>query len=333
MMQPSKENVPMGRPAAGQQLFNLFLPFVFAWLYASVLTALPLEIFKDRANYLVYAEYSDQILARYAAKGLLSVLSNEPVWLLVNIGLNSFQSPQTVLRTIIFSSSFLVSFTLLRHNRNHIYWMIFFLLIPQVLKNNIIHLRQGLAISVFLAGYYAGPRPFRYLLMVAAGLIHSSFLIVLAIGVLVWSLSVLKFSPYFRLIVFSVGFVFLALSLSFLASELGARQGEKYTEEGLAISGLGFLYWLSILLIFISQGPSFLRDNAFPSGVLTFYVASYFLTPLAARIFESMLLFVLIAGLSLRGWRRQLYLSAIVFFAVLTYLMRIDQPGLGWGVE
>lgn len=134
MMQPSKENVPMGRPAAGQQLFNLFLPFVFAWLYASVLTALPLEIFKDRANYLVYAEYSDQILARYAAKGLLSVLSNEPVWLLVNIGLNSFQSPQTVLRTIIFSSSFLVSFTLLRHNRNHIYWMIFFLLIPPVKK-------------------------------------------------------------------------------------------------------------------------------------------------------------------------------------------------------
>lgn len=332
-MQVSQENVPRGRPAAEHQLINLLLPFVFALLYASVLTALPLEIFKDRANYLVYAEYSDQVLARFAAGGLLSVVANEPVWLLVNIGLHSFQSPQTVLRTIIFTSSFLVSFILLRQNSRHIYWMIFFLLIPQVLKNNIIHLRQGLAISVFMAGYYIGPKPLRYLLMVTAGLIHSSFLIVLAIGGLVWSLKVVKFSPYLRTVFFVIGFGLLALSLSFLASELGARQGEQYTEEGLAISGLGFLYWLSILLIFISQGPSFLRDNPFPFGVLTFYVASYFLTPLAARIFESALLFVLIAGLSLRGWRRQLYLSAIVFFAVLTYLMRIDQPGLGWGIE
>src|SRR5690606_31256538 len=102
-----------------------------------------------------YARYSDEIMARYSALNLVAVLFNEPLWLLINIGLSKLFIGEVVLRIIIFVAAFLVSWLLLRQNPRHIFWMMGFLLIPQVMKNHIIHLRQGLGLAVFLLGYFS----------------------------------------------------------------------------------------------------------------------------------------------------------------------------------
>jgi len=51
-----------------------------------------------------------------------------------------------------------------------------------------------------------------------------------------------------------------------------------------------------------------------------------------ARIFESGLLLVLLAGLSLTGWRRLTYLSAVLAFGGLSWILRVGQPAMGFGI-
>jgi len=313
-------------------LVKFAFPFAFALAYATILASLPLEAFHDREYYLVYAKSSELILARYTNDGWMAVLANEPLWLLINIELAQFQEPDNLIRDLVFIPAFLVSFVLLRNNPKHAFWMIFFLLFPQVLKNYIIHLRQGVAISVFMLGYYAGPKWLRLTLMGVAGFIHSSFLIVAAIGVVIWTAGALRFSPAVRIVLFIASFTITGVLLNEIADVLGARQGAQYMDIGSTTSGIGFLFWLSVLCLFISQGKGFLINNSFPVGVLIFYLSTYFLVPVSVRIFESTILLVMLAGIDLSGWRRQTFLFLIVLYALLTYGLRIDQPWLGWGI-
>lgn len=308
-------------------------PFLFALAYAGVLTSLPIDAFKDRHNYLLYAEVSDAVLAGYISRGWHVVLANEPLWRLINIGLDHFLDAEQIVRILIFIPAFIVPYVVLKNNPKHSVWLVFFLLIPQVMKFHVIQLRQGFGIAVFLAGYYARPKWLRLVLMGAAGFVHSSLLVVSVIGAISSAFRMLRVSPRLRIFLFIFIFAILGFSLQIIAASLGARQGERYLGVDYAISGLGFVFWTSIFLLYITSGRRYLLENLFPIAGLTFYLPSYFATPVAARIFESVILLVLIAGLSLIGWRRQVFLAAVTFYAVFMYWQRLDQPWLGWGVS
>jgi len=306
-------------------------PLLFSLVYATVLTTLPLDVFKDRQNYLTYAEASDVIFARYAIGGWASIFANEPLWLAINVGLARVFGPEAVVRVLIFVPAFLVSFTVLRNNLSHAAWLVLFLLLPQVVKNHVIHLRQGLAISVFLLGYHARSTGLRIVLMGASGLVHASLLFVALIGALVWAARVLHFSPALRVVFFVLCSVALGASMTTVAGALGARQAETYSEAELAVSGLGFVFWSGILSLFLSRGLVFIRDNAFAISILVMYLSLYFLVPVSARVFESAILIVLLACLNLWGWRRQAGLLAVLVYTAASYVLRLDQPWLGFG--
>ena len=331
----------MANPGAkprGLTLFDRMLPVSFALIYATLLSQLPLDLFKDRANYFVYINYSDAIFLRYSAGGLLSMLANEPLWLLLNINLSRFLYPENVMRVLIFAPAFVVSWQLMRRDPRHALWMIAFLLSPQVVKNHIIHLRQGVALAIFMIGYFAGARWLRFGLMAIACLVHSSFLFICVIGIASWSLDELRFSPKARAAIVILFFVvigglveFVAGGLANAAGGLGARQAVIYADAELDISGLGFIFWVTMLLVFLTAGQDFLREKMFAFSILVFYLAVYFLSPLAGRIFESGLFLVFLAGLSLPGMRRNIFIGAFVVFTVVLYFLRLDQPWLGFG--
>lgn len=307
-------------------------PFAYASIFAWVLVSLPLDGFKDRDNYLVYAAASDTILAGNVARGLLKAMFNEPLWLGMNIWLSDYLDAETTLRAIIFIPAFVVAFVVLRHNPRAALWLSIFLLTPAVVKNHIIHLRQGAGIAVFLLGYFAGPRWLRLALMTAAGFIHSSLLCIVLIHAAVRATGKLRLSPALRLVLIFVFSIALGVMFESIAGGLGARQGEQYAAATLEISGLGMAFWFCVLVLFLSAGSHFIRRNLFPISILAFYISVYFLTPLSGRIFESGVLLVLLAGLALRGWRRQAFIAAYLLFSGLLYMSRLDQPWLGWGV-
>lgn len=306
------------------------LPLAFALVYALVLSSLPIDPFKDRLNYLTYASSSEIILQRYLNVGWIIALANEPLWLLINIAFSKIFDPELTLRMIIFISAFFASFTIARKNPMHVFWLMLFLLSPQVVKNHIIHLRQGLALSVFLMGFYSTSPILKTTLLMAAGLVHSSFIVVSAIVALVWLTLSARISLGLKAVSI-LAFIFaLSSFFRFLGQIVGARQAFGY-QDGLEVSGLGFLLWSTILLLFISNGAQFIRGNLVALSILLTYLVFYFASPLSGRIFESGLLLVLVSCLNFGGWRRIAFISLYTIYSLIIYYNRLDQPWLGWG--
>ena len=303
------------------------IAFLISLVYATVLASLPILSFQDRENYLKYAEYSQEIIERFSQIGPIALISNEPIWLLVNSILSSFLSPEDVLRFIIWVSSFAVSYIILRSDAKNWPWILIFLLMPQILKNHITHLRQGLAIAVFLLGWFSSGRWVRRILMVAAAFIHASFFFVLVIYGTTKILQGMRLAADIRGLVYLALGVGIGLTLGVIAVALGARQGEVYDFTAQGISGMGFLFWASILAIFILQGQSYLNRHAFVTGSIIFYLGTYFFIEVTARIFESTLPLVFLAGLELKGRKRMVFLGGVVVFSIFQWLVRLNRSG------
>lgn len=306
------------------------IPFAFlaAFAYASVLASLPLLRFMDRQNYLDYATQADAILASYAERGILAILTNEPLWLLVNVALGSMLPPEGVIRSIIFISAFLFAYFFLRADPKNIFWLVLFLFLPQILKNYITHLRQGLAISLFILAYSSPSLMFRKFGLLATPFIHSSFffILILMIANNIWHR--IRFAVDVR----SSGVLMLAVTMGgtmlYIAEWMGARQGLEYSVDSFARpSGLGFAFWLFILVLMFFQGRYYLNRFNFGLSVVIFYLGTYFFSPVTARIFESGLPFVLLALLALTGWRKIIARSALLSYIVFLWGIGLLKDG------
>ena len=142
---PDEKGVPISKDARDsgvpktyqlntQNFLRLLVSLLISLLYSLSLASLPISAFKDRANYLRYAEFGSQIFERYSDAGLLPLLANEPLWLFVNALIGQALSPEWTVRAIIFVSAFTVCFTLLRRYSAHVLLLTLFLLSPQIQK-------------------------------------------------------------------------------------------------------------------------------------------------------------------------------------------------------
>lgn len=308
---------------------------VLAGLYAWFLMSLDIDGYVDRENYLDYARYSDQILVMYAASSLKTILTNEPLWLLFNIWAAEHFTPEDTLRVIIFFSSFIISFLVLRSYPKHAFFLVLFILMPQVLKNNIIHLRQGMGISLFFLGWWCRYLPLRIFFIALAPFVHASFFFINALFILNIAFSTFGISTVWRVVyTLSVGVMLGALGI-WLADALGARQGEsaQYSTMGSGGSGLAFLFWAVFTVIFFMEGKTFLKNNFFSASILVFYLTTYFLLPVTARVFESGLLVVLLASLGLTDWRRYAVYGFYAFYFCMQWYPLLGLPGYGWAAE
>lgn len=302
-------------------------------MYGGVLASLPLDQFIDRANYLNYVEHASDILRHYTDLGFSVALANEPLWLILNAALSEWLGSEAALRVIIFVPASVVAWHAMRQEPRLLLLVFLFLLMPQVIKNHIVHLRQGVAISLFLTGWFSGNRALRALLFAAAPFVHAAFFVVTGLLVLARLARTLRLGPDVRTIVFSGAGIMVASGLGWLASLVGARQAYEYGFSMADVSGLGFLFWSLVLTVYLLQGRAFARVHAFELGAVAFYLSTYLFVEVTARIFESVMLLVLLAALRLTGWRRWVGLSMLVSYGSLQYLFSWRQPWLGFGVS
>lgn len=304
--------------------------FFISLVYSLFLASLPIDVFLDRDNYLIYAESSFEIFLRYFDGGGLTALANEPVWLAFNVFIGFFLGPEYTLRVIILLSAFVSFYVVLRSNKRQWLLVVFVLLSPQVLKNDVIHLRQGLALSFFLVGWYAKGYKTKAFFIGLAPFIHASFFFIGFIMVVTYALRYFRFSQGVRTVAAALIGFSLSFGLAHVASFFGARQAIEYIDVSANVSGLAFVFWACVAVLFIAEGRSFSEKYSLEINVIIFYLSTYFFIPVTARIFESAILLVLLAGLQLTGWRRWVFLSAFVFYFVFSYLPRLSQPMLGW---
>lgn len=310
----------------------LILTLIFAVSYGLILANLPIDVFKDRDNYLNYVLNSEIIFGVNASTGLLTLFANEPLWLLLNVLMKQVFEPEQAIRFYIFVSATIFSFLFLRKDPGNIVWLILFLFVPQIIKNYIIHLRQGVAVSVFFIGWALASSKKGWMVMILAPFIHASFFFVLIFLVLNKFVTKLRLSGVLRISIFFVVSLLFTLSVGYLATAVGARQANEYTFSAEGISGLGFIFWLAILLVFIMQGSGFIKKYSFEISVLVFYLCAYFFIEVSGRVFESVLFTVLLTGLTMKRWGKPAFLFLIFFYSIFSYVLRFGQPWLGFGV-
>lgn len=117
-----------------------------------------------------------------------------------------------------------------------------------------------------------------------------------------------------------------------VADFVGARQGLEYADAVLGVSGFGFVFWCLIGFLFLSQGSWFFNQNFFQINLIALYLVFYFFSPVSARIFESGLILIFLAGLDLLYWRRYVFLFGILIYMIISYGKVWDLPLLGFQI-
>lgn len=300
---------------------------LIASTYAYALMSLPLLEFMDRQSYLNYAQNSEIILGISQARGILILIFNEPIWLLINIWLRSILDPENVVKTIIFMSSFLSSYSFIKLSNSkirNILLMLILLLLPTILKNYITHLRQGLAIGLFMLGMLFSDWR-RIAFVVVTPFVHSSFFFVILLTqmdrIILWFTN---FETKIRIaIVFIIG-VILSFNLQRIAALLGDRRAYQYDFTAASVSGLGWLFWFIVLIVMVSAGKRYLKQYSISAYCITFYLATYPFIEVTARIFESSILIVILDLLNLKGWRKYTFLFLILVNGSLQWYLRLQ---------
>lgn len=323
------------RAAKGRAAIILYHGFsiVLSLLYGYVLASLPGDNLKDRSNYLVYAAFSGTLQERYLQAGWRSFIFNEPAWLAINDLLGQFLAPAEVVWTIIFASASILALVVLVRGPKDFLARLLLLVVPLIIKNYIIHLRQGVAITVFMVALSVNRRSLRWALMALTPLIHSSFFFIVILYILSAVLVRIFKQVFPQVLVLTIVSVPAALAISAVAEWSGARQAESYDFTAADISGLGFLLWAAVFILMVTAGPSFVRSNLFSAGVLAFYLSCYFWVEIGGRILESGLVAVCLSALRLQSGRKLAFFLILLFLTIFTYASRWNQPWLGWGVE
>ncbi|HEX4266673.1 MAG TPA: EpsG family protein [Steroidobacteraceae bacterium] len=295
--------------------------------YGGTLAALPMLAFQDRENYLGYARHSLLLLGKFFLSGISATIANEPVWLLVNGVLGLMLSPEVVVRLLIFTSACAMSYVMLRRGAERGWgWMLLLLLMPQLVENYTTHITQGCAIAVFLAGWFSVSKFPRWLLLGLAPLIHSSYFVVLALYVMTETMKKLRLAEDVQVAAIVATGAVMSVGFVWAASVLGARQGTEYQDvAGASVSGIGFVFWLLVLLLLFLEGRSLLRRNALAVTALVFYLATYFFLQFTGRIFESMMALAIVAGLQLTSWRRAIFLLLSVSWLIAGWILELTQ--------
>ncbi|QGU05145.1 EpsG family protein [Corynebacterium comes] len=330
-----ERDYPTNRPLPWRRLpcaYRFFI-VILALFYGIVLATRPLLEFKDRLNYLNYFSVSDNLIERRLAGGVMSFLSNEPVWLLLARSAGEYFGPEVALRMLVGIPAAIVAFVALRFGPKDVFWIVLFLLIPLVIKNHVIHLRQGLAVAVFLFAYFLIRRTkLRILIICLCPFIHSSFFFIVILLLVSRLLRSPRVNFAFSFVIVLAACIVLAVSLPTLLTLSEARQALSLGVQSGGLSGLGFLFWIGILFLIFISGADSIRSAAFPFTLLIFYSATYFIFSYSGRVLESGVLVVLISLLNLPTSQRRMSLLAVLVFFVVTWAPRLGSPGFGWGL-
>ena len=313
-------------------IVHAFTRFLFATIYAYTLMNLPLLDFHDRVNYLIYASDSDFIQTFYS-HSWVSYLSNEPIWLAINSYLTNHFRSDDVVRLIIFVSAFTTAWITLSQREHSLYLLVIVLFVPGILQNFIVHLRQGLAISLFVIGYFSRHRTVACVFMASSALIHSAFFLINGMYIITVIINKSSYLTYFQkcCVAISVSAI-IPILISFLSGWFEFRQVDEYRYASTSFSGLGFISWFAIFIVLLSGGRAFVIKNLFPVSITALYLAGYFVLPYSARIIECALISIVICGYSLPHNKKNVFVIIIALQSAAFYLLNLNQNWFGWGV-
>jgi hypothetical protein len=281
----------------------------------------------DRSSYFIsFANAED----RFNNLELLSssIVFQEPLYIVIVYFLSIFFSPQAIAIIIISFASSSSIFSLYKARPELLLIIILVFLLPQMMGKYIVHLRQGLAIAFFLTIFLYFKKNL-FISSFIAGLIHISFFAVIPIMILI------RLTPKNRnaILITSIAlsiFTFIFFSQGLFAKLvffLDLRQANNYLFESNNISGLGFLYWSVIYMIFFFQ-KKISESRTLSMNIIALYCTSYFWLNFISRILEA---FIPLIFLELKLLNTYICYLALIFYLFISWQTRLQLPLYGFG--
>ncbi|MBX0319604.1 EpsG family protein [Shouchella clausii] len=284
----------------------------------------PIPWARDDYNYLEYMINASILFSNALNKIIanpLNIFTVEPLWLSINYYLSFIASPEMSLRIIIFLGAFMVVVGLGRFTNYSFLILFFFIFMPQILKNHITHLRQGLALGVFLIGW-TSKRKIGRKLKYLSPFIHTSFLFVFFFLFFEKMSKKVGLSLSVRLTLFCLG-SFLAINyLPHIAGLLGDRRISEYEFSTFDDSSfLGWIWWalLGLIIIILTQRN---RESILGYYAICFYLISYFFVDFSARIFENVLPIIVASIVLMRTNLKFLLIGILLLYSLIQWYIR-----------
>ena len=148
-----------------------------------------------------------------------------------------------------------------KNNPRNIYILMAFLLTPQILKNYTTHLIQGLAMALFYTGVFNNKKTHYGSMIYVTPFIHASFFLVILLVKIPGIFNRLKLGVGIHITLLLIFAFVIIMSAGFLATSLEFRQVEYYNFSMTTVTGLGFIYWFLVMLLFLFQGVAFLETH------------------------------------------------------------------------
>ncbi|MCP0912454.1 MULTISPECIES: EpsG family protein [Acinetobacter] len=269
-----------------KSIFYIFLSIIYGYIF----TLIPHFYFKDRVNYLSYAENYDFFLF---LKSGASLLTGESLFLYMNKFLALFFVPENIVYSFVFFINFTLCFLFFSYSKKTILpllGLLAFFLLPFGFSYQLGSLRQSIAISLFLFAIYyiKNVNVLLICISILLGLIHTSFLIVTPF--LIADSVFLKFFSdrdlFYRLTLQLSLALFFGLLLSIISAIFSVDKLDDYLQYE-AGSGWFFLFFIPFLVAniyryYVNKKVDYITFLAI-IGVMI-YVVFYFLTPISGRV-------------------------------------------------
>jgi hypothetical protein len=284
--------------------------------YGLILSSWSNEYFRDRANYIVYADNFQELASRFEG---VSFFFNEPIFLSYNYLLSFFFTSEQIPQVGVFFIASTLAFFVLKYA--HSYMMVFvgfafLFFISYTFHLQLVVLRQGIATAFFLWGvFFLYEKKYFPIFVFSLSFLHSSFFIVSFILFYEKILGVFIKNFGVRLIVFCSSLFTLSFILLKVASSLGVRQAESAHLLNNSSGGGGFVLFAFVFIFLYFRGLDNVERNPFGKiallGVLS-YLIFYFTVPISGRLIGTFLPFFYIYVIS--SFNSKIHFSAYVFF-------------------
>ncbi len=304
-----------------EKIFYIFFVVILGCVYIPFLSFMPNVWFRDRYNYIIYAQSSDNIMSSYDG---VALFFNEPLFLILNGFLKNYVNYDNIPNLYVFFIVTIFYIGLFKYSKNFLtftFGLLLSLTIPYILQSELVALRQSIATAILIIGFMfvKDDKKIAFIIFLCS-FIHSIFFIFLIFFILNFFL-INHRNLNTKILINFILMIFISLFSIALAKFFGLRQGDEYNQSmNVASSGGAFLVFLSVFVyLFFWGDDSNQRLYQFTMIGLVMFLTAYFLTPISGRLFNTVIPFVIFLLISKSRFQDLLLLMAL-FFIFLTLL-------------
>lgn len=304
------------------QIFYFLFALVLGFFYINFLSLLPNDLFRDRDNYLIYASSAEDVIATYP--GIL-LFFNEPAFLYFNFFLSKIFPYEFIPNLFVYIITTIYFYFIATKSKSSITFvlgLVLSLLIPYMLQNEIVALRQGVATSIFMVAFFLFKDNKKIVItLLFCSLFHSIFFIFLFFYFLNFIL-LERMTINKKIIINTLWMFGFSLIAIIVAKFFGLRQGDEYSNST-QIGGSGgafIVFFITTLYLWFWGDRSNKRLYEFSILGTIIFLTAYFLTPIAGRMYNTIIPFVIILLLQKSRLQDIIYLLVLLIIFLVLFL-------------